>query len=654
MLNRVADTVRSLTADIVEKAKSGHPGMPLGCAEIGAVLFSDIIEHDPTHPSWPNRDRFVLSAGHASSFLYAFLHLSGYDLPMSELKRFRQLSSLTPGHPEYAHTPGVETTTGPLGQGLANAVGLALGEAMLAARYNRPNYNIVDHYTYALCSDGDMMEGLSYESASLAGHWGLGKLIVIYDANSISIEGSTNLAFTESVADRFKAMAWHVQQVDGHDVKALATALTAAKQDNRPSLIVAVTNIGRKSIKENSNKAHGEPLGEQALAELKKALGLPPTPFYVPDDVYEFYAARRRSWSDARTKWEDVFAAWSAAYPKLRQQWDAAHAGQLPDTLATQLPQFTPDSQMATRDAGGKVLQAVGKQLPYLVGGSADLSPSTKTYLEGLGSIQKGSYNGQNLHFGIREHAMGAIINGLTLHGGWRVFGSTFLSFADYMRPAIRMAALMNLPVIYIFTHDSIYVGEDGPTHQPIEHVESLRIIPNLMVLRPADAAETKEAWLQALKRTNGPTALILTRQKLPTLTTELASAGLPRGGYILRAAENGSPQLVLAASGSEVSLAVEAAQLLAETGVNTSVVSIPCRDLFMAQDNAYKESVLPTKVPCLIVEAGVPTGWLGLAGPNGAVHGINRFGESGPAAEVAKHLGFTAQAVADHARQLL
>ncbi len=654
MLEKIADIVRGLAADAVEAAKSGHPGMPLGCAEIGAVLFSDVLRHDPTCPSWPDRDRFVLSAGHGSMFLYSFLHLTGYDLPLAELKRFRQLGSQTPGHPEYGRTAGVETSTGPLGQGLANAVGMALAAAMLAARFNRPGHTIVDHYTYVVAGDGDMMEGISSEAASLAGHWGLGKLVVIYDANNISIEGATDLAFTESVAARFQAFGWHVQTVDGHDMPAVAAALAAAKQEvSSPSLIVAKTRIGRKSLKENSSKAHGEPLGENAVAALKKALGLPADSFYVPEAVYAYYAGKRREWAQARTRWEEAFAAWSAAYPELRAEWDLAQDPVAPAALAAALPTFAAGTALATRDAGGQVLQAAAKLIPSLIGGSADLAPSTKTFLEGGGSVQKAAYAGRNLHFGVREHGMGAICNGLALHGGFRVFCSTFLSFADYMRPAIRMAALMGLPVLYVFTHDSLYVGEDGPTHQPVEQIESLRIIPNLAVIRPADAAETCAAWLWALQRSDGPTALVLTRQKLPTCTSALATTGLPRGGYVLKAAA-GRPDLILAGTGSEVSLALAAADRLAAEGFQVGVVSLPNRQLFLAQDAAYRESVLPAAIPHLIVEAGVAAGWYGLTGAGGDVHGLDHFGESGPAEEVAKHLGFSPEAVAEHARRLL
>lgn len=654
MLAKIADVVRGLAADGVQKAKSGHPGMPLGTADIGAVLYSEVLKHDPTNPNWPDRDRFVLSAGHGSMFLYSFLHLTGYDMPMSELQRFRQLGSRAAGHPEYGMAPGIETTTGPLGQGIANAVGMALAEAMLAARFNRPGFQIVDHHTYVIAGDGDMMEGVASEAASLAGHLGLGKLVVVYDANQISIEGSTDIAFTESVADRYAAYGWHVQKIDGHNIEQIQQALAVAKQEEeRPSLIVARTYIGRKSLKENSSKAHGEPLGEHETAELKKALGLPPQDFFVPDDVYAFFAEKRQVWTRNRNRWEQLFARWSQTYPELRKAWDAAFSGSLPDNLPALLPEFAPDSAWATRDASGKVLQKLAEVIPYFVGGSADLAPSNKTYLDGQGDVQKGQFAGRNLHFGVREHGMGSLLNGMSLHGGFRVFGATFLVFADYMRPPIRLAAMMKQPIVYVLTHDSIYVGEDGPTHQPIEQTESLRLIPNLVVFRPADAEETRAAWAYAIARTEGPTALILTRQKLPTMSAGLAVANIGRGGYVLHDC-NGTPELVLAATGSEVSLAMAAADLLAKEGVRVRVVSIPSRELFLAQDAAYQEAVLPDSARRLVVEAGVTSGWHVLTRPGDAVYGLDRFGESGPAEEVAKHLGFTPEAVAAKARQLL
>ncbi len=654
MLTTIAHTVRGLTADAVEKAKSGHPGMPLGCAEIGAVLYSDVLKHDPTDPAWPDRDRFVLSAGHGSMFIYSFLHLTGYDLPMSELKNFRQLGAKTAGHPEYGLVPGVETTTGPLGQGVANAVGMALAERMLAAKFNRPGYEIVDHYTYVLAGDGCLMEGVSAEASSLAGHLGLGKLIVIYDSNQISIEGDTELAFTESVADRYRAYGWQVLEINGHDFQAIADALAAARAEkNKPSLIVARTRIGRYSALEGSEKSHGAPLGEENVKALKKALGLPDEEFYVPQEVYDFYAERRKVWTERRREWEKLFAEWSARYPELRREWDAAMSPAATIDIAEKIEPFAVGTSQATRKSSQVVLQQMAKELPHLVGGSADLAPSTLTLIDDSPSVQRGDYAGRNLHFGVREHAMGAIVNGMALHGGFLPYCATFLVFSDYMRPPIRLAALMGLPVIFVFTHDSIYVGEDGPTHQPIEQLESLRLIPNLRVIRPADAEEVRYAWAQAVSRTDGPTALILTRQNLPVIErTGGTVADSVRGGYVVKDADG--PDIVLVASGSEVPLCIEAAQKLEAQGKKARVVSVPCRELFLEQDAAYREQVLPPGVPRVIVEAGVTVGWHVLTQPGDVVIGLNRFGESGKGPEVAAYLGLTPERVADEALKLL
>ncbi|NLN29120.1 MAG: transketolase [Firmicutes bacterium] len=654
MLTTIAHTVRGLTADAVEKAKSGHPGMPLGCAEIGAVLYSDVLKHDPTDPAWPDRDRFVLSAGHGSMFIYSFLHLTGYDLPMSELKNFRQLGAKTAGHPEYGLVPGVETTTGPLGQGVANAVGMALAERMLAAKFNRPGYEIVDHYTYVLAGDGCLMEGVSAEASSLAGHLGLGKLIVIYDSNQISIEGDTELAFTESVADRYRAYGWQVLEINGHDFQAIADALAAARAEkNKPSLIVARTRIGRYSALEGSEKSHGAPLGEENVKALKKALGLPDEEFYVPQEVYDFYAERRKVWTERRREWEKLFAEWSARYPELRSEWDAAMSPAATIDIAEKIEPFAVGTSQATRKSSQVVLQQMAKELPHLVGGSADLAPSTLTLIDDSPSVQRGDYAGRNLHFGVREHAMGAIVNGMALHGGFLPYCATFLVFSDYMRPPIRLAALMGLPVIFVFTHDSIYVGEDGPTHQPIEQLESLRLIPNLRVIRPADAEEVRYAWAQAVSRTDGPTALILTRQNLPVIErTGGTVADSVRGGYVVKDADG--PDIVLVASGSEVPLCIEAAQKLEAQGKKARVVSVPCRELFLEQDAAYREQVLPPGVPRVIVEAGVTVGWHVLTQPGDVVIGLNRFGESGKGPEVAAYLGLTPERVADEALKLL
>lgn len=654
MLTTIAHTVRGLTADAVEKAKSGHPGMPLGCAEIGAVLYTDVLKHDPTDPTWPDRDRFVLSAGHGSMFIYSFLHLTGYDLPMSELKNFRQLGAKTAGHPEYGLIPGIETTTGPLGQGVANAVGMALAERMLAAKFNRPGYEIVDHYTYVLAGDGCLQEGVSAEASSLAGHLGLGKLIVIYDSNQISIEGDTELAFSESVADRYRAYGWQILEIDGHDLQAIANALAEARAEkDKPSLIVARTRIGRHSALEGSEKSHGAPLGEENVVALKKALGLPNEEFYVPEEVYTFYAERRKEWAQWRQEWEKLFAEWSERYPELRREWDAAMSRTAPVEIADKIKPFEVGTSQATRKSSQIVLQQVARELPHLVGGSADLAPSTLTLIDDAPSVKRGDYAGRNLHFGVREHAMGAIANGMALHGGFLPYCATFLVFSDYMRPPIRLAALMGQPVIFVFTHDSIYVGEDGPTHQPIEQLESLRLIPNLRVIRPADGEEVRYAWAQAVARTDGPTALILTRQNLPVIErTGGTAADSLRGGYIVKDAAD--PDVVFVASGSEVSLCIAAAEKLEAEGKTARVVSVPCRELFLEQDAAYREQVLPTGVPRVIVEAGVTYGWHVLTQPGDVVIGLNRFGESGKGEDVAEYLGLTPERVADEALKLL
>lgn len=648
MIKTIANTIRGLAADTVEKANSGHPGMPLGTADLTAVLYSEVLKHDPSAPNWPDRDRFVLSAGHGSALLYTILHLTGYDLSLDELKRFRQLGSRTPGHPEYGITPGVETTTGPLGQGIANAVGMALAERMLAARFNRPGYEIVDHYTYVLAGDGCLMEGVSAEASSLAGSLGLGKLILLYDANDITIEGSTELAFTEDVAKRYLAYGWQVLQIDGHDFDEILKALEEAKAEtSKPTIIVAKTIMAKCCPElEGSHKAHGAPLGKEKITAMKQNLNLPLADFQVAEEVYAFFAQKREDWQKVRQLWEDKFQAWSEKYPELKREWDRVMQRELPADLEEALPRFEVGSSGATRDIGGKVLNALAERLPELVGGSADLAPSTKTYLNNFPAIKADNFAGRNLHFGIREHAMGSIMNGLSLHGGFRVFGSTFLVFSDYMRPPIRLAALMNQPVIYVFTHDSFYVGEDGPTHEPIEHVEALRVIPRLQTVRPADPNETAWAWLEALKNTDSPTALVLTRQKLPTLPgTNLD--GFKRGGYIIKEAA-GRPDLVILASGSEVSLALNAAELLAAKGKKARVVSVPCREKFLKQDPDYIQGILGEGIPRVAIEAGIGNGWYRLVGPLGLVISMEDFGESGPADVLATEFGFTPEKVAD------
>ncbi|AGB42198.1 transketolase [Halobacteroides halobius DSM 5150] len=646
MLNKVADIVRGLSADTVEQAGSGHPGMAIGCADIGAALYGEIMNYDPTQPNWPNRDRFILSAGHGSVWLYSFLHLSGYDVSLEDLKRFRQLHSKTPGHPEYGHTSGVETTTGPLGQGFANAVGMAISEKMLAERYNTKEYEIIDHYTYTLLGDGCMMEGVTSEAASLAGHLGLDKLIAIYDSNDISIGGNVDITFTESVPDRFKAYDWHViDEVDGHDIASIKEAIAEAKEvTDKPTLIIANTHIAYGApTKQDSNSAHGAPLGKEELTGLKENFGLPTDKeFYVSNEVREFFATRQEKLQKIRQDWEDRFTKWAKANPELKTQWDQAHNLELPNDLERVVADIELDTPLATRKASGSILRKIADQVPYLVGGSADLAPSNKTYLDKYEEIQKESFSGRNFRFGVREHAMGAIANGISLHGGVRPFTATFLVFSDYMRPAIRMAALMKQPSIYVFTHDSIYIGEDGPTHQPVEHVESLRLIPNLEVIRPADEEETKAAWLEAMKRQDGPTALILTRQNLPHLKKD-KKINMDKGGYVVQ--EGNDPQVVLMASGSEVSLAVEVAEKL---DVETRVVSIPDRNKFIAQGQDYIKEVLGEDTFRVALEAGVGQGWYQLLGDKHHLVSVEDFGASGSGEKVGKYFGFVAEEITE------
>ena len=650
------NTIRTLAIDAVQKANSGHPGMPMGMADAAYVLWTRYLKHNPADPAWANRDRFVLSAGHGSMLLYSLLYLTGYELPLEELKRFRQWGSMTPGHPEYGEAPGVETTTGPLGQGFANGVGLALAERLLAAEFNRPGLEIVDHYTYAIVSDGDLMEGISHEAASLAGHLGLGKLIYLYDDNGITIEGSTHLAYSEDVAERFAAYGWHVQAVDGHDRDAVDVALAQAQvARDRPSLIMCRTHIGYGSPnKQDTAAAHGEPLGEEEVRRTKEALGWPPdAEFLVPDEALAHFRATLDRGNEAQSAWEALFGHYAAECPDLAAEWQRRLAGELPAGWQSFLPAFEPGSAaVATRAAGGKVLEALAPVVPELVGGSADLHPSTKTYLKTYEDIEAGAYSGRNLHFGVREHAMGGLMNGLALHGGLRPYGGTFLVFSDYMRPSIRLAALMGLPVVYVFTHDSIFVGEDGPTHQPVEQAASLRAIPNLAAIRPADARETAGAWAVALARSEGPTALLLSRQKLP-VQAETDPEAVGRGGYVL--AGDDDPQVILMATGSEVAVALEARDVLAGQGIAARVVSMPSWELFEAQPRKYREQVLPPAVTArLAVEAGVALGWDRYVGAAGATLTHDRFGASAPYKVLAEEFGFTAGAVAERARTLL
>jgi len=655
------NAIRALSMDAVQKAGSGHPGMPMGMAEAAFVLWTRHLKHNPRDPAWPDRDRFILSAGHGSMLLYSLLYLSGAPgMTLDGLKQFRQWGSRTPGHPEYGLTPGVEVTTGPLGQGFAAGVGMAIAERVLARRFNREGHLIVDHYTYGIVSDGDLMEGVSAEAASLAGHLGLGKLIYLYDANRISIDGPTDLSFTEDVGKRFEAYGWQVLQVDGHDMEAVDQALWEARAElDRPSLIICRTHIAYGSPnKQDTAAAHGEPLGEEEVRLTKEALGWPvEPPFFVPEEVVQFFKEKQKAWAALEAEWQARFAAWCTAFPKLAELWDLVMERRLPAGWDEGLPQFPAGNAMATRDASGEVLQVLARKLPHLLTGSADLSLSTKTYLKAYPPLKKGDFSGRNIHFGVREHAMGGILNGLALHGGVLPVGGTFLVFSDYMRPSLRLAALMELPIIYVFTHDSLFLGEDGPTHQPVEHLASLRAIPNLTVIRPSEANEVREAWRVALSHRQGPVALILTRQKVPVFDrTGLADPShLARGGYILAEADRFPPDVILIATGSEVALALEAQGLLAERGVAGRVVALPSFELFEAQDEAYREQVLPSGVPLRVaIEAGGRLGWERYLGPQGVFIGMETFGASAPSPVLAERFGFTVQNIVEQVLRLL
>ncbi len=654
------NTIRTLSMDAVEKAHSGHPGTPMALAPIVYLLFTRFMRHNPADPGWPDRDRFVLSCGHASMLLYSILHLTGYRLPLEELKRFRQWGSLTPGHPEYGHTPGVETTTGPLGQGCGTSVGMALAEAHLGARFNREE-SIVEHFTYVLCSDGDLMEGISHEAASLAGHLKLGKLIWLYDDNHITIEGDTALAFDEDVPRRFESYGWQVQRVqDVNDLEALGGAIESAQSEaHRPSLIAVRSHIAYGAPhKQDTAAAHGSPLGAEEIRAAKRFYGWPPDKsFYVPPEALAHCRRALERGPGYQASWQERFERWQAAHPQLAAEWQRIQQRELPPDWDREMPVFSPqEPPLASRAASGKILNAIAPHLPELLGGAADLAPSTKTLLAGSQDLEAGHYGERNLHFGIREHAMGAVLNGLALHGGIRPYGATFLIFSDYMRPAVRLAALMKQPVIYIWTHDSIAQGEDGPTHQPVEQLLALRAIPNMTLLRPADANETAAAWRVALEHDGGPVGLALSRQKLPTLvgTAEKAPEGVRRGAYILAEAPGDPPQLVLLASGSEVQLIVAAQAELQRQGVQARVVSMPCWELFDEQVRDYRESVLPPKLPKLAVEAGTARGWRDYVGLEGDVIGLDRFGASAPGAIVLEKLGFSVDEVVRRARALL
>lgn len=652
------NTLRLLSADMVEKAKSGHPGMPMGAAALAYVLWTKIMKHSPQHPEWINRDRFVLSAGHGSALLYSLLHLTGYDLPMEQLKQFRQWNSLTPGHPEFGLTPGVETSTGPLGQGISNAVGMAMAEQFLGKHFNRPDFPIIDHFTFGICGDGDLMEGVSSEAASIAGHLQLGKLVFFYDDNQVSIEGSTELAFTESVKKRFEAYGWQVLEIDGNDEEAIELALMIGmKETTKPTLIKAKTHIGYGSPKkQDTASAHGEPLGEEELKVVKKAFGFPEDQsFYIPEDVKHYYAQVADKGHTLEAAWQDVYKNYIQTYPELAFQLEEALAGRLPKGWQEKIISFSKDEKLATRQASGKILNAIHSAVPLLIGGSADLAPSTGTQLKGYCEFRPGHFDCPNFHFGVREHAMGAIVNGMALNGMIRPYGATFLVFSDYMRPSIRLAALMDSPSIFIFTHDSIGLGEDGPTHQPVEHLMALRAIPNLTVLRPAEANETAQAWKIILERKK-PTALILTRQACPVLDADVypVATGVEKGAYVLSDCQ-GTADLILMATGSEVSLALAAQKKLDEEGITSRVVSMPSWELFEEQDQAYKELVFPNAIQNrLAIEAGSPMGWYKYVGSNGSVIGIETFGASAPGPKVMEEYGFSVSNVIQSAKCLL
>jgi transketolase len=671
------NTIRMLSVDAVEKAKSGHPGAPMGLAPTAYLLWSRFLKYNPHNPLWPDRDRFVLSAGHASMLIYSMLYLTGYDLPLEEIQRFRQWESHTPGHPERGLTSGVETTTGPLGQGFGNGVGMAIAEAYLAARYNRPGVEIVNHFTYGIVSDGDLMEGVASEAASIAGHLKLGKLIYIYDNNHISLAASTDLTFTEDRAQRFESYGWHVQKVeDGNDLAAIDKALQAARNESaRPSLILVRTHIGYGSPgKQDTFEAHGSPLGAEEVKRTKERLGWPAEPpFFIPQEALSRFRESVGKGARVETEWQQRFSAYAQKFPELAREFEAVMRGDLPQDWDVGIPDFPADPKgVATRVASGKILNAIATKLPTLIGGSADLNPSTFTALQNLGdfeSPERGgadrqgsaggdwSYGGRNLFFGVREHGMAASLNGMAAHGGIIPFGSTFLMFCDYMRPAIRLAALMELGVIYVFTHDSIGVGEDGPTHQPIEQLAALRAIPQLIVIRPGDANETALAWRVAIETRHRPVALVLTRQNVPTLDRhQFASVeGLRRGAYILAEAPGGKPDVILIGTGSEVALVVAARQKLAEQKIQARVVSMPSWELFELQPPEYRESVLPAAIrPRLAVEAALPQGWHRYVGDSGDIIGIERFGASAPGNVVMEKFGFTVEHVVERSLKLV
>ena len=653
---KAINTIRFLAVDAVQKANSGHPGLPMGAAAMAYSLWSRHLKHCPTCPEWPDRDRFILSAGHGSMLIYSLLHLFGYELSMEEIKNFRQWGSKTPGHPEYGDTPGVETTTGPLGQGFGNAVGMAIAERRLAEEFNRPGFTLIEHYTYALAGDGCMMEGISSEAASLAGTLGLGKLTVLYDSNRISIEGATDLAFRENVGKRFEAYGWQVLRVDdGNDTEAIRRALQAAKEDpERPAMIEVVTEIGYGSpAKQGTASAHGEPLGEENLAEARRYLGWTQQAFELPEDVRSVAAQSRAKGQQIQKEWNERLEAYFEAYPEMRAEWKRWFSRETLDEVLGDDRLWDVEKADASRGTSGEILNRLAKRLPNLIGGSADLAPSTKTLMKNRTDFSPEDPAGSNMRFGVREHAMAAVANGMTLHGGLQVYASTFFVFTDYMKPAMRLSALMGLPVTYVLTHDSIGVGEDGPTHQPIEHLMALRAVPNMVVYRPADARETALGWKVALQSRNAPVCLVLTRQKLPLL--EGTGEEALKGGYVLRDAPGKRPDILLMGTGSEVSLLMDAAVALDKEGIEARVISMPSWELFEQQSLDYRNSVLPPDVTRrLAVEAGASLGWHQYIGTEGVVMALDRFGASAPGERIFQELGFTAEKVVLRAREML
>ncbi len=660
LTQRCVNTLRTLSMDAVQAANSGHPGMPMGMADAAYVLWTKFLKHNPHNPRWFDRDRFILSAGHGSMLLYSLLHLTGYDLPLKEIKNFRQIGSITPGHPEFGLTPGVETTTGPLGQGFATGVGMAMAEAFMAETFNKDDHKLVDHFTYAIVSDGDLMEGISHEAASLAGHLNLNKLIYLYDSNNISIDGSTDLAFTDNTKKRFEAYNWDVQVIDGHNHTEIEAAIRRAQTTDKPSLIECRTHIGFGSPnKQGSASSHGSPLGEEEILLTKENLGVEnKEPFHIDEDVLKEFRKAVKNGGELEAEWKELLKDYEKVYPVDGVGFKEYVTRNLPDSWEDVLPQFDTDEKgMATRKASGAVINEIAKRIFNLVGGSADLKGSVNTEIIGKDVFEAGNYSGQNVHYGVREHAMGAAMNGMALHGGIIPFGGTFLVFSDYNKPAIRIAGLSKIPAVYIFTHDSIGLGEDGPTHQPIEHLAALRATPNVTVIRPSDANETSYAWKAALENKTGPTMLVLTRQNLPIADRKQfgSASGVEKGGYILKKESGSKADIILMASGSEVQLIVEAAEVLESEGVSVRLVSMPSWELFEAQSKEYRNTVLPPAVPQRVsIEAAATLGWHKWTGSEGVAIGIDRYGESAPYQDVYEHLGLTVEKILENSRKLI